>query len=188
MNLNQKIINLKHNIIKDLIINLILLTLNFCAIYQLLQHIKIAQKEYSDGVYNLEMSKKKLALVKINNFSENKLNSLKTITPCKMSSIIEEISMELLADKKIYSPTISLSLKETKFEGNTHINLYYIVIDFDSSHIKDIMDTIIFIRSKLPINATLYSLKLNYQDVFHEHYKSKNFTTNTINFVIKEVM
>ena len=188
MNLPQKIIYLKNNLIKDFIINLILLSLNFVIIYQLMQHTKIAQKEYSDGMYNLEVSKKKLALLEIDNFSKNKLNFSKTIKPCKMSSIIEEIAMELLANKTIYSPTISLSLKNTKFEGNTPINLYYIVIYFDSRDIKDIIETVIFIRSKLPNNAMLYSLKLNYQDIFHEHYKSTTFTKNTIKFVIKEVM
>ena len=102
MNLPQKIIYLKNNLIKDFIINLILLSLNFVIIYQLMQHTKIAQKEYSDGMYNLEVSKKKLALLEIDNFSKNKLNFSKTITPCKMSSIIEEIAMELLANKTIY--------------------------------------------------------------------------------------
>ncbi len=188
MILTQKIIYVKNNLIKKLIINFILLFLNFGTNYQLLQNNKIAQKEYSDIMYNLEMSKTKLDLLEINNFSGNKLNFFKTITPCKISSIVEEISMELLANKKIYSPTISVSLKETTFEGNTRINLYYLVVDFDSNQIKDIVDTIIFIRSKLPSNATLYSLKLNYQDLFHEHYRSKIFTRNTINFVIKEAI
>ncbi|MCF8462860.1 MAG: hypothetical protein K9G11_03020 [Rickettsiaceae bacterium] len=188
MNLADKIIFLRNSLIKHFIITLILLASTFAVIYQLTNNLKNLKKDYKDALYNIKLSQKKLTILDVaNNLPEDKFISYKAITPCEISLLVKKISTELIANKKIYTPTISTVLQEKRFEGTAQVNIYYLIINFDTTKIQDSIETTNYIRSQLPLNSELYILKLNHNDMFQQNYKSKNFIKTRLHFIIKKV-